>query len=167
MAKKSYVIAVNPQSCIGCRICETACSLYHSGECSPHKSRIRVRHREAESMVIAVPIVCQQCADPPCREVCPTGGIVDSKGPSRNRILNDECNGCGICIKSCPLGINGAIQVCENSNVAQVCDLCEGEPRCVSLCPSSSLSYQVCEEAGGNQRVVQLSASLKAMGFAV
>lgn len=168
MANNSYyVIAVDPKSCKGCRICEIACSLYHDGEGNPNKSRIRVRRREEESMVIDLPVVCQQCVNSPCREVCPTGAIVESNGPSRIQILADECNGCGMCVEACPLGAVGVIYVCENANVAQSCDLCQGNPKCVSLCPADSLNYKVCKGADESEGVGYMLATLKAMGFAL
>ena len=36
------VLAVDPQKCNGCKLCEIACSLFHDGEVDPARSRIHV-----------------------------------------------------------------------------------------------------------------------------
>lgn len=157
-----YLIAVNPESCNGCKTCEVACSLHREGECRPDKARIRVERQEERGLVSAVPTVCQQCENPPCREACPTGAIVEDGGPSRVRIQDEACTGCGACFQACPIG---AIRVDVDKGVARACDLCQGEPKCVALCHSGSLSYVAYDVGNELHTIEHLLGALRAEGL--
>ena len=63
------VLFIDFEKCTGCRTCEVACSLRNEGICNPALSRITIV--KWEEMGIDVPMVCQQCENPPCRSVCP------------------------------------------------------------------------------------------------
>ena len=67
------VILVDPDKCTGCKQCEKVCSLRHGGECNPVLSRIKVLRNEVMGQYfVSVPVLCQQCEMPMCKEVCPT-----------------------------------------------------------------------------------------------
>lgn len=134
----SYVISVNPEYCTGCKICEITCSLQKEGECNPEKARIRVNRKEEEGLISAIPIVCQQCADPPCQDACPTEAISMPNGKPYLWIDTEKCTGCGECYQACPIG---AIRIVANGEKAMVCDLCQLDPPCVKLCHSGCLSF--------------------------
>lgn len=123
--------------CTGCGICELACSLYHERECNPEKSRCRVIRYEHEGILYSIPIICQQCEDPPCQMVCPTKAI--HRNQMTNSVTVDErrCIGCKHCFTVCPFG---CITIDQKIGKAVKCNFCEGEPKCVELCPSGALS---------------------------
>ena len=49
-------------------------------------------------------IVCNQCSEPSCAEVCPTGAITKNKTSGIINIDSEKCVGCGLCTLACPYG---------------------------------------------------------------
>ena len=68
------LIEILHSNCVGCRLCEMICSLFHEGECSTTRSRITIFRDEEFGKTGAV--------------------LVDDK----------LCNGCNACLAACPLG---------------------------------------------------------------
>jgi len=121
------------RTCVGCRMCEVACSVNHFGAVSPAMSRIRVAKIEEKGIDLA--IACVSCQEKPCL-ACTT----DALAVARNGTIRLEpvlCNSCGECVENCPLGAVGFFE-----DHPLFCDLCDGETRCVKVCPSGSLSYR-------------------------
>jgi carbon-monoxide dehydrogenase iron sulfur subunit len=121
------------KTCVGCRMCEVACSTFHSGAVSPSLARIRVAKLEEVGLDLAV--ACLSCAEKTCLE-CPTEALsADGTGPIR---LHEElCGGCKVCMDLCPIGTVGFY-----GGLPLFCDLCGGATSCVSACPSGALSYR-------------------------
>ena len=71
MSKK---LAVIPQECSGCKMCELVCAIKHFGVNNPKKSAIRVLITYPHP-VVRMPIVCSQCKKPPCEQVCPVDAL--------------------------------------------------------------------------------------------
>ena len=132
------VMVIEPERCTGCRICEVACSLHHESECNPSKSRIHIL--KWEPIGLDFPMLCLQCDDMPCQAACPVEAI--SRDVETGAVLVDEslCIGCRICNIACPVG--GA-SFDPSKGVAVICDLCGGNPLCVTLCPTEALKYTV------------------------
>lgn len=64
-------ILVNPRKCVGCRICELICSLYHENEFNPAKSRIQVIKDEKRGVDAPKLINCDLCGgDLVCVKFC-------------------------------------------------------------------------------------------------
>jgi len=127
------MIFVDIAKCTGCRMCETACSFYHSGQTSRLKSRIKVINIYETG--IDGPVVCQQCKERYCTD-CPSNAI--SVGEFGQIIISHTvCSHCNKCVKSCPIG---AIE--QHDDIYYVCDLCGGTPNCVAACSESAISYQ-------------------------
>jgi Fe-S-cluster-containing hydrogenase component 2 len=127
------MIGCELRRCVGCRMCELACSWFHSGAVSPALSRIRVS--KLEEVGIDMAVACLGCLEKACL-VCPTDAL--SLG-SRGEILLDAdlCDGCEECAGACPIGAVGF-----HDGVPLFCDLCDGLASCISVCPTDALFHQ-------------------------
>ena len=89
-------LAVNPDECIGCRLCELACSMVKEGRFQPSKARIRIHFVGIPE--IPVPSFSRHCdccgGQPTCVKYCPVGCITyTDENPKRDRkniILKEE-----------------------------------------------------------------------------
>jgi Fe-S-cluster-containing hydrogenase component 2 len=137
MAGKRVVLQEGefPSQCTGCRMCELVCSFTHYKIFNPSLSRIKVVTQESE--LIDFPIICRQCPDPTCKEVCPTQAINRDNRLGVNKIDKELCIGCGECVSACPFG---AIYLPAGGKVPISCDLCGGDPQCVTYCPREVLN---------------------------
>ena len=129
-------LTVNADKCTGCRLCEQVCSVMHEGVSNPSKSRIRVVKWEAEGRYI--PMICQQCQEAPCKNVCPVGAISRDKGDGFLKVNHEVCIGCRSCVNICPFGA-----MSYNQTIRQVfkCDLCGGDPQCVRFCDEKAVDF--------------------------
>jgi electron transport protein HydN len=93
------VVTVNLKRCENCGVCEMACAERHGG-----KARLKVKDvLQSRGLIFkdeALPIVCKQCENPACIEVCKPKAIVRENDVVS--IDEDKCIGCGRCVKSCP-----------------------------------------------------------------
>jgi len=133
MGKKIIILK---DKCVGCRSCEFICSLEHIGSYAPWLSRIKVKRNE--ELCLAVPETCRNCEDALCMEACPVGAIKISQNTGIPIVDEAECTGCRLCIDVCPFRV---IWFDESRNIAYKCDLCDGNPKCVEVCPTDALIY--------------------------
>ena len=89
-------LSVNAEKCTACRACELTCSFVKEGVFAPYRSRIRIVRLHGFN----VPVVCVNCAQAPCIEVCPTEAVSMVEGPAF--IDEDACIECGSCEAECP-----------------------------------------------------------------
>ena len=129
-------IVVNPDKCNGCRICEQICTYFHEHEFNPRRARIRIVKVVREGL--STPRVCNQCQ---LRiEACPEQALSLDADLGFIRLEPEQCTGCGICVEVCP---QESIFMDPINGLANICDLCRGEPQCVKWCPEEGvLQYQ-------------------------
>ncbi len=127
------VLAVVPENCSGCRLCELACAIAHFGVNNPKKSAVRVLVTYPQP-VVRMPIVCSQCRVPVCADACPVGALKRSDGVVH--LDADLCVSCMKCVEACPFG---AIYAHEDIDHPIKCDMCGGDPQCVKVCPKGAL----------------------------
>jgi carbon-monoxide dehydrogenase iron sulfur subunit len=143
-AKRSYGrITVVVEKCVGCRICELACSLKNYKECNPSRARIFVVRDEDDGALTTIPVLCQQCEDPLCVAMCPATAL--SRHPKTHAVVvdQDRCLGCRTCVEVCPFG---GPSVDPRTGKSEKCTLCDGDPACVKLCPESAIVFLSAEE---------------------
>lgn len=134
-------LKVDSIRCAGCKICQLSCSFHHEGSVGIKMARMRVEINRSsalnvEAERIDLPIVCEQCQDAPCAEVCPVGAFVLDGGLGIYLLDEGTCTGCGVCIDACP---HRVLIMHPGRNVPVKCDLCAGEPRCAKNCPTQAL----------------------------
>ena len=176
--------ALDISRCIGCRRCVYACAQENNQSRDPQVHWIKVLQMDKEHGVdfqhadayyepaevptdghFYVPVSCQQCQDPPCTKVCPTGatwteqdGIVV--------IDYDWCIGCRCCMAACPYGarhfnwqapsipadeLNPSMHYLGNrprgKGVVEKCTFCIQRvragryPACVEVCPVGARKF--------------------------
>ena len=128
---KNPFILIDPEKCSGCRLCEMACAMIHTGRCSPKHSRIRILSFDGGNS--HVPLLCQSCEQAPCIKCCP----MNARGRTAEGAVvtdADRCIGCRACLYICPFATP---VVNPDTGKTMTCDLCAddgGGPWCVKAC---------------------------------
>ena len=134
--EKMKYLNIDAAKCSGCRMCELACSVTKEKRIVPDKARISVIADFGKG--VSTPVVCMQCSDAPCMDVCPTKALSRDSSSGAVIICEQKCIGCKLCTTVCPYG---AIVFIPEKKCVIKCDLCEGEPTCVKFCPTGALIY--------------------------
>ncbi len=132
------ILVVDYEKCTGCRACEMACSVSHVGVSNPAKSAVRVVKKLRDGL--NVPVICQQCEDPACANICSVQAISRDEDTGAIVVNYDLCVGCRMCMVACPFG---AVAYNVDQRQAIQCDLCGGdEPWCVRFCEPGALTFK-------------------------
>ncbi len=126
-------LKVHFEKCTGCRACEMACSAKHYKKYSPELSRIRIVKFEEKGTDI--PVACKQCVIAPCVTNCPVDALYKDPETMATLLHEEKCIGCGVCVESCPF----SAAALDDRGISMICDLCEGNPECVAVCPVDAL----------------------------
>ncbi len=133
-------ILVDLAKCTGCETCVDVCSVQKVGCYSEKASRIRIDKDEGGA--VFTPLLCEQCREHPCVDVCPVDAIQYDERLSIFTVDEETCTGCGACEEACPYD-----GVFVEDGVALKCDLCGGNPACVKVCYPGALQYLDTTEA--------------------
>ncbi len=139
---KSKVLLIDPFKCDGCKECETACAMRHTGYRKIARKRIEIKDAGtttgSSGANFFVPFACQQCVDPPCMAVCPKKAVTRDVDLGRVVIDARLCVGCKMCVSACP---SGSMAFAQDFGFPYKCELCDGEPECVRVCKPKALEY--------------------------
>lgn len=134
MKNKSLVF--DSKNCVGCRLCEQICAMTHFKVTNPSKSRIRITRDDEKQKDAAT--YCHQCSDAPCIKACDFDALSRDTATDAIRVNEDNCVGCRKCIDECPYT---APSMYPSEDYIIICDLCTGDPECVSICPENAIRY--------------------------
>jgi carbon-monoxide dehydrogenase iron sulfur subunit len=135
-------VSVDPGKCIGCGLCEYACTVEKGeGIWNPIHSRIRVVRM---APVFNFALTCRGCQDARCVKACPERALSQSESTGLLIIDESKCKGCDWCVQACE---HGGITIHSDTGKAIACNLCEGEPKCVESCPEEALEIVDSDEA--------------------
>jgi Fe-S-cluster-containing dehydrogenase component len=162
-----YGMGVEIEKCIGCNRCVEACKTENDVPLEPFFFRTWIERysiksngeSEVESISVRprgdrppppengdvirsffVPKLCNQCANPPCVQVCPVGATFSTED-GVVLVDSERCIGCRYCIQACPYG---ARFLNPETRVADKCTFCyhrlvKGQtPACVEVCPTQA-----------------------------
>ncbi len=128
-------ISCDPDKCVGCEVCEYACSAEKEKVFNPTKSRIRAVRL---NVLFNTAVTCRACPDAPCVRACSRDALHQSSKSGIVTVEDDKCDGCGWCIEACQYG---AVTLHPSTNKAIICDACDGKPECIEVCPESALTF--------------------------
>jgi benzoyl-CoA reductase subunit BamC len=150
--KKVKRIKIDLDKCNGCRLCEVACSAFHSrpkySAVNPARSRIRIVKRELDNFFI--PVIASAYTKAEC--------------PGRNLYVQSgtEYGECAFCGASCP----SRDEFKEpDSGLPLKCDMCEGqeEPWCTKMCLVDALTCEEREEEVEEESREEMEIGLEAL----
>jgi len=148
--RSGYIESVE-QLCVGCGICQMACSMKHFGVINRDWARVRVT-KYMLPLPKAIQSTCVQCTpeEAECQKACPIDppAIYFDEETQHMVVNKDTCAGaaCLACVPAC--NANNVHWEPTASDVVFVCDLCDidntGElkPECVEVCNYNALRFQ-------------------------
>lgn len=153
MNRIDRMILVVLDCCVGCHACEIACRqeqglFYETGSKWCRVMTVKPRRVQSELHLDYFPTMCVQCEDPLCLRSCPVKAIV-IREDGIVVVDGEKCNGCKLCIATCPLG---AMSFNEVTKVVGKCNFCLErleygiEPSCVQHCLGGALRYVTPED---------------------
>ena len=161
-----YGMGIDIDKCIGCGRCMEACktennvpkepffyrtwveryTIKKDGEVDvetidPRHEKTTTKTKETDVLrSFFVPKLCNQCAHPPCVQVCPVGATF-STDDGVVLVDSNRCIGCRYCIQACPYG---ARYLHPETETADKCTFCYHRivkgllPACVEVCPTQA-----------------------------
>lgn len=141
--KPHYSMVVRMDRCIGCRLCVKACIA--TNHVPDYGWRTLVLDREVPQAIGQkrefIPVLCNQCNNPPCVRACPV--VATYKDKTNGIVMMDikKCIGCKICMEACPYD---ARYFNEEKSAIDKCDFCfesrlsrgEKNVACSVACPA-------------------------------
>ena len=144
-------IECDEMKCVGCGICQMACSMQHFGVINKDLARIQVR-KYLLPLSKGIQVTCSQCQEEEreCQKACPLDPpAVYFDNDLLHMVLDQErClgEGCLQCQEAC-----SAKAIRNHPTLSPqpfVCDLCDTEnngdrnPECVDVCPYGALYFK-------------------------
>lgn len=127
------VLKFKQELCIGCRLCQLACSGKNEGVFNPDLARLKIVSTYSKTGLEFSTSICSMCLA--CVDSCPATAISYRDG--HLVYAQDQCTGCGSCIIVCPEQV-----IASREDGIALCDLCQGVPVCVEWCPHQALLNQ-------------------------
>ncbi len=163
-----YGMVINLQRCIGCDACTVACKQQNgTGPGIFWRKVIKMEVGAYPSARYAfLPLLCNQCADPACANVCPVGATTKQA----NGIVTvnaDKCIGCRYCMTACPYDARQFVPSTDQgyfgdkglspyekqmypqhqAGTVEKCNFCKTrveqglQPACVLTCPAKAMTF--------------------------
>lgn len=141
-------LVLKPEKCTNCRSCELICSYHHEGSFNPVLSSVTVF--DFEEHAVSVPVMCLQCDEAACANICPSGALAVQEN-GYVVFAYDKCLGCKLCIHACPFG---NIAYSPSAKKVRKCDLCDGDPQCALWCPTGAITFADPDEVSDRKKQV-------------
>jgi tetrathionate reductase subunit B len=136
---KRYAMVIDTRRCIGCQACSVACKTEFDVPLGETRSWVEFIEKGEFPNVRRsfLPRLCNQCEEPACVPVCPTGATYKRKEDGIVVVDSDICIGCKYCMQACPYGVRF---INPRTGAADKCDFCLHRvqnglvPACVNTC---------------------------------
>ena len=144
-----YAMVINADRCTGCDSCIVACKWENELPLGVYRNRVPSigpsgtwPHMESYWRNV----MCQQCENPGCIEVCPTGASYRDEATGIVLVNEEDCIGCEACLSGCPFGCR---MINPATNTIQKCTLCIHRmneeqgwvPACAHNCCTGALTF--------------------------
>ncbi len=134
-----YAMVIDTRRCNGCHACTVACKSEFEVPIGTTRSWVEYVEKGSYPNVTRnfLPRLCNQCGEPPCVPVCPTGATYKRQEDGIVVVDADKCIGCKYCMLACPYD---ARFINPRTGTADKCDFClhrveQGiAPACVNTC---------------------------------
>ena len=134
-----YGMVIDTRRCTGCHACSVACKAEFNVTLGNTRSWVEYIEKGNFPNVSRqfLPRLCNQCSNPQCANVCPTGATYKRDEDGIVVVDEDVCIGCKYCILACPYD---ARYVNPDTGTVDKCDFClhrvsQGvAPACVDTC---------------------------------
>ncbi len=140
-------LVIDLDRCSGCDTCVVACKHENNVDLGNYWNQVVAVGPSGTFPDIEqywIPAQCQQCENPQCVHVCPTGASYRDSKTGVVLIDKSKCIGCQYCMMACPYGVR---TYNETSHVVEKCTLCpqltanDELPACVHNCCTGARFY--------------------------
>lgn len=167
--KKSLVIDLD--RCSGCDSCIVACKFENNIDLGEYWNRVLTvgptgTHPNVE--MYWLPMQCQQCENPQCVAVCPTGASYRDQQTGVVLVDKSKCIGCQYCMMACPYGVRSFN---KTEKVVEKCTLCShitsdgtSVPACVHNCATGARMFGDLDDPSSDASKAVAAAEAKGSG---
>ena len=166
-------MVIDLDRCIGCQACAVACKAENGVRLGAFRSWVSEKESGTYPNVTRyfLPRLCNQCDNPPCLTVCPTGAT-HRRADGIVEIDRDRCIGCRHCMGACPYNARYFNDGCDpegeqffpsrTHGTVDKCNFCAHRvdrgivPSCVNTCPTGARVFG--DLADPDSEVSRLSA---------